>query len=130
MWCQGEGGTISDSKHYFILFNFNHICSDDSPRQNEDNNYNIFDNNNKEEDKENNDDNDSSGNIDNRDDEEKEEEEEVDDDDEIKIERKKDEDNFNSISDGNLKKKMSQHMAIKIERKKDDGILTPLVKRI
>ncbi len=51
---------LSDSKHYFILLNFDHICSGDSPRRNEDNNYNNFDNNNKEEDKENDDDNDSS----------------------------------------------------------------------
>ncbi len=68
VWCQGEGGTISDSKHYFILFNFDHICSGDSPHPNEDNNYNNFDNNNKEDDKENDDDNDSSDNGNNKDD--------------------------------------------------------------
>jgi hypothetical protein len=110
MFCKG----YQDSKHYFVLFNFDHICSGDSPRQNEDNNYNNFDDNNKEEDKENDDDNDSSDDVDNRDDDEEEEEEEVDDDD-IEIERMKDYNNFNSISEGDLKKKMSQHMAIPIE---------------
>ena len=53
----------SDSKHYFILFNFDHICNGDSTHRNEDNNYDNFDNNNKEEDKENDDDNDSSDNV-------------------------------------------------------------------
>ncbi len=109
MWCQGEGGTISHSENYFILFNFNHICSGDSPRWNEDNNYDIFDNNNKEEDEENDDDNDRSEDVANKDDEEEEEEEEVDDDDDIKIERKKDDNVFNSISEEGLKKKMSCH---------------------
>ncbi len=114
---------LSESKHYFILFSFDHICSGDSPRRNEDNNYDNFDNDNKEEDKENDNDNDSSDDVDNKDDEEEKEEEEVDDDvddDDIEIERKKDDDNFDSISEGDLKKKMSQQMAIKIERKKDD----------
>ncbi len=36
----------------------------------------------------------------------------MDDDDDIKIERKKDEDNSNFIIEGILKKKMSQHVAI------------------
>ena len=98
---------LSDSKHYFTLFNFDHICSGDSPCRNEDNNYDNFDNNNKEEDKENDDDNYSSEDVDNRDDEEEEEEEEVDDDDDIKIERKKDDNNSSSICEGDLKKKMS-----------------------
>ncbi len=92
---------LSDSKHYFILFNFDHICSGDRSRRNEDNNYNNFDNSNKEENKENDDDNDSSDNVDNKDDEEEEEEEEGDDDNDIKIERKKDDIDFNSISEGN-----------------------------
>ncbi len=100
---------LSDSKHYFILFHFNHICSGDSPRRNEDNEYDNFDNKKKEEDEENDDDNDGSDNVENRDDEEEEEEEEVDDDDVIKIERKKDDDNFNSISEGDLTKNVSTH---------------------
>ncbi len=50
----------------------------------------------------------------------------MDDDDDIKIERKKDEDDFNSISEGDLKKKMSQHLAIKIEKKKDDDIFNAI----
>ncbi len=50
----------------------------------------------------------------------------MDDDDDIKIERKKDDGNFNSIIDRNLKKKMSQHVAIKIERKKDDDIFNAI----
>ncbi len=120
--------TLSDSKHYFILFNFDHICSGDSPRRNEDNNYNNFDNNNKGEDKENDINNDRSDNVDNKD-EEEEEEERVDDDNDIKIERKKDDDDFNSISEGDLKKKMSQHMAIKKDRKMMT-FLMPLVKGI
>ena len=120
---------MSDSKHYFILFNFDHICSGDSPRRNEDNNYNNFDNNNKEEDKENDDDNDSSDNVDKKDDEEEEEEEEGDDDNDIKIERKKDDDDFNSISEGNLKKKMSQHVAIN-RKKQNIHILNNLFAKI
>ncbi len=60
---------MSDSKQYFIIVNFDHICSGDSPPWNVDNNYDNFDNNNKEEDKENDDDNYSSDNVDNRDDE-------------------------------------------------------------
>jgi hypothetical protein len=102
---------LADSKHHFIIFNFDHICSGDSPRWNGDNNYDNFDKYNNEGDKENDDDNDSSEDVDNKDDDEEEEEEEVDDDDDIKIERKKDDGKFNSISEGNLKKKMSQHVA-------------------
>jgi hypothetical protein len=53
----------------------------------------------------------------------------MDDDDDIEIERKKDGDDFNSISEGDLKKKMSQHMAIKIERKKDNDIFNTICER-
>ncbi len=97
----------SGSNHYFILFNFNHICSGDSPCWNENNNQDNFYNNNKEEDKENDDNNDCGDDVDNKDDEEEEEKEEVDDDYVIEIERKKDENDYNSISERDLKKKMS-----------------------
>ncbi len=50
----------------------------------------------------------------------------MDDDDDIKIESKNDVNDFNSISERNSKKKISQHVAIKIERKKDDDIFNAI----